>query len=581
MEQHLIRDIALSIGAAWLLGVLAHLARQPVILAYLLGGFLLGPQTFKIVTDHTSITTISELGLIFLLFMIGLEIDLKKIISAGKSITYTAIAQIAGGATVGILFFRMLGFGLGAKGEGGWDALYLGMGAALSSTVIIVKVLYDKRELDTLPGRITLGILVLQDLAAILFLAIQPNLNSLQASNFVMSMLRVFALVSTAMLVSKYILPAIFHRVARLPELVMVGAIGWCFLVSQFAETLQLSREMGALVAGVALSTFPYALDVTAKVTSLRDFFVTLFFVSLGMKISPPTGSVVGWAMVFAAFTVVTRFATIFPPLYRLGQGFRTSLLPALNLAQVSEFSLVLLEIGADPKFDHVSAAAKDMVSLAFVMLAAASTLAMGRSDGLVRGFIPTLRRFGLQDLGDHLDQPHGGSSHHGLGSRILLLGFFRSASALLAEVEQKAPDLLPDLGVVDFNPEVHRGLKARKVNVLYGDISQRDTLLHAGVGKAEVLVCSVPDSMLKGITNEKLVMQLRELNPTATIIAPAELLADAQKLIKAGADHVVVPRISDGAEFLAALRAWQNGTLHAARESLLEHLKSRHEILR
>ena len=167
MEHHLIRDIALCIGAAWLLGVAAQLARQPVILAYLLGGFLLGPSALRFVTYQASITTISELGLIFLLFMIGLEIDLKKIVSAGKSITYTAVAQIAGGAALGALFFALLGFGLGRSGSGGWDALYLGLGASMSSTVIIVKVLYDKRELDTLPGRITLGILVLQDLAAI------------------------------------------------------------------------------------------------------------------------------------------------------------------------------------------------------------------------------------------------------------------------------------------------------------------------------------------------------------------------------------------------------------------------------
>ena len=382
------------------------------------------------------------------------------------------------------------------------------------------------------------------------------------------------------MLVSKYLLPGIFHRVARLPELVLVGAIGWCFLVSQFAETLELSREMGALVAGVALSTFPYALDVTAKVTSLRDFFVTLFFVSLGMKISPPGGSVVGWAVVFGAFTVVARLLTTFPPLYLLRQGFRTSLLPAINLAQVSEFSLVLLEIGADPKSGHVSPAAKDMVSIAFVLLAAGSTLAMGRSDSLVRFFIPVLRKLGLRDLDAATEaHPHGGG--HGSGSRILLLGFFRSASALLAEMEQRAPDLLALTGVVDFNPEVHRELKARGINVIYGDISQRDTLVHAGVGHAEVLVCSVPDSLLKGITNEKLVQQLRELNPKATIIAPAELLSDAARLIAAGADQVVVPRISDGAELLEALRAWQTGTLREARDTLLNHLKSRREVLR
>ena len=174
--HELIRDITFSIGAAWLLGIVAQFLRQPPLLAYLVGGFALGPAGLKLIQSAESIEAISELGLIFLLFMIGLEIDLKKIASAGRSITLTAVAQIFGGLLLGVLFFRLCGFGLRM---GSWDALYLAVAAALSSTVIIVKVLYEKQELDTLTGRITLGVLVLQDLAAILFLAIQPNLENL------------------------------------------------------------------------------------------------------------------------------------------------------------------------------------------------------------------------------------------------------------------------------------------------------------------------------------------------------------------------------------------------------------------
>lgn len=157
----LLYDMALCTVAAWVLGVVAQLARQPVILAYLIGGFLLGPSGFALIKSKETITTISELGLIFLLFMIGLEIDLKKIVRSGSTILVSAGAQIAGCTLLGVGLFVLLGLPLGG---GQWDALYLGVAAALSSTVIIVKVLYDKRELDTLPGRITLGILVLQDL---------------------------------------------------------------------------------------------------------------------------------------------------------------------------------------------------------------------------------------------------------------------------------------------------------------------------------------------------------------------------------------------------------------------------------
>ncbi len=572
----LLRDISLCIGTAWLLGVLAQLIRQPAILAYLVGGFLIGPSVLKWVTNQESISTISELGLIFLLFMIGLEIDLKKIISAGKSITVTAVSQISGGVIAGILLFRLLGMPLGS---GGWDALYLAVAAAMSSTVIIVKVLYDKRELDTLPGRITLGILVIQDLFAILFLAIQPNLNDLKATVLLMSLLRVFALVGIAWLASRYGLPHIFRRVARLPELVLVGAIAWCFLVGELAERLHLSREMGALVAGVTLATFPYALDVAAKVTGLRDFFVTLFFVGLGMKIPIPTVPLVVAGAGFGLFTVVSRFVSTATPLHLMKQGLRTSILPAINLCQVSEFSLVVLELGIKSK--HINADTSGMVSLAFVMLAVTSTFGMSRSDGIVRWLIPRLKNRGISDLDTVKRAEAEQAAHgHGHGSKILLLGFFRTASSLLTELERSAPDILPHVGVVDFNPEVHAELRRRGIRVIYGDISQRDTLIHAGLDSAEVLVCTIPDSLLKGITNAKLVRQLRELNPKAKIIAPADMIQDVAKLYQAGADYVTVARIDEAVDLCQAVRAAEENLLEAKRQTQVAVIEGRREVL-
>jgi Kef-type K+ transport system membrane component KefB len=574
--HHLLRDISVCIGTAWLLGVLAQLIRQPAILAYLVGGFVIGPSVLRWVTDAESIATISELGLIFLLFMIGLEIDLKKIISAGRSITVTAASQIVGGTLLGVLVFRLIGLPLG---KDGWDALYLAIAAAMSSTVVIVKILYDKRELDTLPGRITLGILVLQDLFAILFLAIQPNLDRLEATVLLLSLGRVLALVAIALLASRYLLPTIFRRVARLPELVLVGAIAWCFLVGELAERLHLSREMGALVAGVTLATFPYALDVTAKVTGLRDFFVTLFFVGLGMKIPVPTTSLVAAGAAYSVFVVASRLLSTAIPLHRMKQGLRTSLLPAINLCQISEFSLVVLELGVKSK--HIQEGTAGLASLAFVLLAVGSTFAMTRSDGIVRWTIPFLKRRGVEDLDtlkrSELDQAAHG---HGHGSKILLLGFFRTASSLLAELERHAPDLLPQVGVVDFNPEVHAELRRRGVRVIYGDISQRDTLVHAGLESAEVLVCTIPDSLIKGITNEKLVRQLRELNPKARIIAPAEELRSVKALYAAGADFVTVARLREASGLCEAIRAADENLLESLRATQQTLLEGRREVL-
>ncbi|HEY5892103.1 MAG TPA: cation:proton antiporter [Chthoniobacterales bacterium] len=571
--HHLLHDIALCIIAAWALGMVAHFAKQPVILAYLIGGYLLGPAGFSWIHETESISIISELGLMFLLFMIGLEIDLKKIISAGRPILVSAASQILGGCVLGVLFFWVIGFPLT---NGKFDALYLGIAGALSSTVIIVKILYDKRELDTLPGRITLGLLVLQDLFVILFLAIQPSLSNLQVESLLMSILRVGVLVAVAFSVSRFVLPYLFKRVARLPEIVLVGAIAWCFIVGELGTFLQLSREMGALIAGVSLSTFPYALDVTAKVTSLRDFFVTLFFVGLGMSIPVPNNTLIYWALIFAAFCVVTRLATTFFPLYGLRQGLRASLLPAINLCQISEFSLVVLDLGVQSH--HVSNDTKGMVSFAFVLLATLSTFGMVQSDRLTRFCIPWLKRIGLRDL-DATQVGHAAASQ-GHGAKILLLGFFRTASSLLEELSRDHQSYLDDLAVVDFNPDVHARLKARGVNVIYGDVSQRETLVHTGVTTAEILICTVPDSLLKGTDNIRLVRQLRELNPTAQIISTAEVLHQVPALYAAGADYVSVARLDEAADLVEVLRAADKGTLEEKRSSLDEMLGNRQEVL-
>lgn len=574
--HELIRDITLCILFAWMLGLLAHFTRQPLILAYLIAGFCIGPFGAGWVKSQESISVISELGLIFMLFMIGLEIDLKKIVRAGKVILFAAGGQLIGGCLLGVLFFVGIGLSLGG---GQFDAVYLCVACALSSTVIIVKVLYEKRELDTLPGRITLGVLVLQDIFAILFLAVQPSLANLEVSVILLSIGRVAVLVAAALLVSRYVLPRLFHQIARRPELILLGALAWCFLVAETAERLSLSREMGALIAGVSLSTFPYALDVTAKVTTLRDFFITLFFVALGMTIPVPGLSVIGLALMIAAFTVVSRLVTTFAPLYLMKQGLRASLLPALNLAQISEFSLVVIQTGVADH--HIAAETANAASFAFVVLAVLSTFAMSRSDEITRWAIGPLKKIGLRDL-DH-GNGHGEEGHeggHGEARRIVILGFFRAASALLAEIERQAPVLLEQITVIDFNPNVYQTLLSRGLHVIYGDISSADTLLHAGVGKSEMIILSVPDALLKGASNEKLVRHVRTLNPTAMIVATADLLSDVGELYAAGASYVTVTRLSDAHELFTVIEAAQAGLLPDKRAELDQRLGERREVL-
>ncbi len=574
--HELIGDVTFCILFAWALGLAAHFLRQPLILAYLIAGFLIGPFGAGWVKSQESISVISELGLIFMLFMIGLEIDLKKIIRAGKVILFAAGGQLVGGCLLGILFFAGIGIPLGG---GRFDALYLCVACALSSTVIIVKVLYEKRELDTLPGRITLGVLVLQDVFAILFLAVQPSLDALQISVVLLSIGRVAVLVVAALALSRYVLPRLFHQIARRPELLLLGALAWCFLIGETAERLGLSREMGSLVAGVSLSTFPYALDVTAKVTTLRDFFITLFFVALGMTIPIPGLSIIGLALLIAVFTVVSRVVTTFVPLYLMKQGLRASLLPAINLAQISEFSLVVIQTGVAA--GHISTETSSAASFAFVVLAVLSTFVMSRSSDITRALIVPLKRVGIRDL-DHgqAGEGEGDDGGHGATRRIVILGFFRAASALLSQIERQNEALLEQISVIDFNPLVFGTLSERNVHVIYGDISNVDTLVHAGIGAAEIIILSVPDSLLVGASNEKLVRHVRGLNPTGKIVATADFLADVGELYAAGADYVTVTRISDAREIFSVIEAADARLLADKRAEMDRELAERREVL-
>jgi Kef-type K+ transport system membrane component KefB len=578
MEQGhgLVTDIAICIIAAWVVAVLSQVARQPLLLAYLVAGFAVGPHGLPLgadgsplVTKPENIQVISEIGLALLLFMIGLEIDLKKMLSAGRVITLTAGAQILGCVLIGWLVFAFAG-----PAQNHLEALYLAVAAAMSSTVIIVKILYDKRELETLAGRVTLGVLVLQDIATILFLAVQPNLKHPSAGVMFMALWHVVLLLSVAFLASRFVLPPVFKFIARLPELVLVGALAWCFAMAGFADYLKLSSAMGALIAGVMISTFPYTLDVVAKVTSLRDFFVTLFFVGLGMLIPMPTVSYILWTLFLCLVLIVSRLVTVFPILYSMRQGYRVSLLPAINLCQMSELSLVLLALGK--KSGDVSDNVIGIAAFAFSFLAIGSTYAILGNDSLLRKITPLLRKMDLHDL----DHTAFLARADAAPRRICLLGFSWTASSFLAEIERNRPDLLPEICVIDFNPVVHEKLKARNVHAVYGDITARDVLHHAGASHAEIIICSLPNMVLKGANNLKILRQMRELNPHAQIIVHAEQLSDMPALYAAGANYVTAPRLLEAADLVHVLEAAEKKSLDHKRSDQDMLLKERSEVI-
>jgi Kef-type K+ transport system membrane component KefB len=575
----LLSTIGISIAAAALLALVIWRLRQPLILAYLITGVLIGPVVLKYVADPTSIATVAEIGLILLLFIIGLEIDLKKLASAGPSVLLTGGLQVPICIVLGLGFFYALGF---RSHKGDYALLYLAATVSLSSTLVVVKLLYDKFELDTLPGRITLGVLVIQDLWAVAMLAVQPNLESPNLLPLALSLLKGAALVLVGLVVAKNLLPHLFRAVAKAPELVLVSALAWCFFLAAVASLIGLSREMGALIAGISLSTFPYSLDVIAKATSIRDFFVTLFFVALGMQIPVPSLRVVLIAIAASVFVVLSRLIVVPPILYALRLGHRTSLVPAVNLSNISEFSIVIASLGFARH--QIGADVVTIVILTFAITSVVSTYMINSNHALQQLLARGLVRIGVRDLAvadsgleEVEEEPHS----------VIFLGFFRDASSILYELEkgsrqdgEEGADFLTQVLVIDFNPKVMQELRRRGIACTYGDIAHIDTLHHAGIKDAQLVVCSITDDILRGTTNLRLMRNIRRLNPTAKVVVTSEHFRQATELYEEGADFVFVPRLYSAEAMAAILKESLRSGFPSDRIEAMAELRARREVL-
>ncbi len=582
-DSTLIASIGISILAATVLAFLSHAAKQPLLLAYIAAGVLIGPQMgLGLVTSEADIRTISEIGLIILLFMIGLEIDVTKLKEAGKSLILSGTGQFLLCAALGVGFFRWLGYGLA---QGTYDALYLACCCALSSTTIVVKLLYGKFELDTLAGRLTLGILVFQDIWAIVILGLQPNLAHPDIVGILVSFAKGGLLLAVSLLLSRYVLPVLFHAVAKLPEIVLVASLGWCFAVAGMANGLGLSAEMGALIAGVAISTFPYNLDVIAKIISIRDFFITLFFVALGMEVPNPLQNlpVLATAGAASVFLIVSRFVSISPLLYALHNGHRVSLLTAINLSQMSEFSLVIAALGMT--LGHISHQTLSSIIFVFVLTSILSTYMIQYSDPLQKRLTACLQRLGIKDIGTVASTQEPVSEHD-----IAMLGFYRVASSFLHEILDRDDHTgavhggrKENIVVIDFNPEVHRKLDTFGVKVIYGDISHLETLHHAGIHDAKIVLSTIPDSLLVGTDNLRLMKHIQSLCPHAKMLVTAENPQRALQMYAEGADYVLMPRMIAAQHLLEIterILRGENMELAQLKQAHIEHLQVREEIV-
>ena len=573
----LVHDIGLCIVVAGLLAIVFVRLRIPEIAAYLVAGVLVGPIGSAVVTDPGNIETISELGLILLLYLIGLEIDVRKLLASGRILIISGLLQYPLCVGFGVVIAKLLLFaGIGgALLSDSYAPLYIGFVVAASSTLLVVKLFQEAFQLDTEAGRIALGLLIFQDIWVIGMIAVQPNFSEPEFGPILLSFLGIGVLVVLASLIARFLIPIGFKWVAKKPEVVFAAAISWCFMIAllgvyldaltswffNFNLHMSVGAEMGALIAGATIASLPYSTEIIGKVSVVKDFFVTLFFVGLGMTIPMPDSvNVLILAAVLALVAVLARYVVIFPLLYFSGLDRRNAMVTSVRLGQISEFSLVICFLGL--QLGHISGELASAVIFAFVITALLTPFMFRKADSIHDHLSGLLGKLGF---GEPPQKLAGEQEFYSLA----LLGFHRTASSLLHEIDRNNPELLSQTLVVDFNINLHEKISALGVAVKYGDLRNAETLRHSGVDKARVVVCTIPDDVLKGTTNCSIVKAVRHINPDAIVIANAVELRDSQELYAAGADYVFMQHVEAARAVGEAIEKALSGELEDYRSAI------------
>jgi Kef-type K+ transport system membrane component KefB len=561
----LVHDIGISLLAAGVLGVIFTRLKIPSIAAFLLAGVLIGPIGLKQVTDPVNIDTIAQLGFILLLFLIGLEIDFKKILGSGKAIIVSGIFQYPLTILFGVGAVKLmlwLGIGGSLLADSPHAALYMGVIIAGSSTLLVVKLFQEHFELDTQPGRLALGILIFQDIWVIIAILIQPNLQNPELGMIAMSFLGIFLLSLITVIVALSFVGRAFMWIAKTPEMTLLGALAWCFLVVFIGVNLDVIFEvtygrnfhmsvgsgMAALIAGASIANLPSSTEIITKVATVKDFFITLFFVALGISIPmPETVDVIILAVVLAILAILARQFIFFPLFYFSGVDQRNAEVSSIRLAQISEFGLVIAFLGA--KLGPLSPSLTSAVIFAFVITALATPLMYGSAYEIHGWIRPLLEKCGFK-------APPELAAETGSRFKLALLGFHRDASSLLYNLAQNDPELVHETLVIDFNVALHEGIRETGATVKYGDLSNPETLHHLGLNHCTVIVCTIPDDLLRGIDNKSLVHVVREMAPKATIISNAIAIDEIHKVYEAGADYVYLNRFEAAWTLSRAIKA-------------------------
>lgn len=525
IENWFIRDLGVIITAAALFALGARSLKLPSIVAYIAAGLFLGPLT-GLVNLNESISLLSEAGIVLLLFLVGLELSLAKVRDVGRVAVIAGLGQVVFTTVGGMILCGPLGFDL-------MDSLFLSVGLTFSSTVVVVKLLDEKEELDSLYGRIAVGIFLVQDIVAIVLLTVLAGLQQgdsitlrSAAEGIVWALGGMTLLLGMTLATSRYLLPRPFAWAARSPQTLYIWSLCWCFGVVLVAHLLHLSVEIGAFLAGLALAQLPYHADLRRRVHPLMNFFIAVFFVSLGIKLEfSAMQTHLLAALILSLFVLLGNPLIFIWIIARLGYGERTAFLSSVTVAQISEFSFIFGSLGVSSGL--IQTDILSLLSVVGIVTIALSTLMILYNHQLYEWF----SRAGLLRIFRAVPEPPESEVSTQYRDHVIVVGMNTLGRELVKRLTAKGEKVV----AVDTDPMKLRGLGCHS---LYGNAEHLSLLEEAGLPRAKLLVSALQIEE----TNDLLAYRCKSMGVPCSIHAIDLEVMD--NLLEMDVHYLMIPKV-------------------------------------
>ena len=518
-------ELAIVIGIAVIMSFIMKALRQPLIIGYILTGIIVGPSLLSFVGADSSLEIFASLGVALLLFIVGLGLNPEMIKDVGKVSVITGIAQVVFTSIFGVIIGSLLGFSLIAS-------LYLAVAFSFSSTIIILRFLYEKEDHESLYGRIAIGFLLVQDLIAMLIFVFLSGVDASMSQGLIITAgwiaLKVLIIGFTLYLTWKYLIPLVDRQVAENRQMLFIFAIALCFAMASIFQALGFSLELGALVAGVLLSSSPYQRNLAARIQPLRDFFLVIFFIFLGTNIILASVMEHFVAIItFSVFILIGNPLIVLMIMTKIGHTRKTAFFAGLTVAQISEFSLIMIGIGIS--VGHIPQ----------------SLLALGTSVGLITialsSYLITYNEQVYNKLEPFLRMLTPYASEHDSLKEIakkrydlILFGAHRTGGGIIKTLKESRKKFL----VIDHDPRLVSRLREQGTPVLFGDASDAVFLDELDMSKTKMIISTLPNVEV----NSFLIDYCKKRNKKIQVICLANHRHQAKRLYEEGAAYVVMP---------------------------------------